>query len=269
MTSVLTILYMSVWRRIREITRYKLNFILDFAMSFIWGIGLMIFVVVIDPAKLGGTIGSSNYFIFMLVGIAFQTFQGASIWGPLELKDELTKGQIEYTFASPVSRYLYVFSNSFSEAVVGAIFGLIPMFAIAFIFLGTAPSPHTILMVCIAILLTLLALCQIGVIMSSAILIFKDVSAVMSVLNFLFQIATGMFVPVQLMPEPLKILAFLIPMTHGMDLARHFIMGSKTIWPIDVEFCMLILLLVVFGLLARAANSYLERKAKREGLALA
>ncbi len=269
MNKVLMTFYMAVWRRIKGITRYKLNFILDFAMSFIWGIGLMIFGFVIDPAKLGGTIGSSNYFIFMLVGIAFQNFQGASTWGAWEIRDELTRGQIEYTFASPVSRYLYILSNSFSQAVVGALFGVIPMFAIAFIFLGSIPSPLIILMVCVTLVLTLFALCQLGVIMSSAILIFKDVSAVMSILNFLFQIATGMFVPVQLMPEPLKMLAFLIPMTHGIDLARHFIMGSNTIWPVEVEFGMLIIMLVVFGLLARVATSFLERKAKREGLALA
>lgn len=269
MNKVLTILYMTVWRRIKEITRYKLNFILDLAMNFVWGIGLMIFVFVIDPAKLGGAIGSSNYFIFLLVGIAFQSFQGASTWGAWEIRDELTRGQIEYTFASPVSRYLYIFSNSFSQAVIGAIFGVMPMFTIAFIFLGNIPSPLTILLVCITLVLTLLALCQLGVIMSSAILIFKDISAVMSILNFLFQIATGMFVPVQLMPEPMKMLAFLIPLTHGIDLARHFIMGSNTIWPLEVELGMLTLLLVVFGLLARATTSYLERKAKKEGLALA
>jgi len=149
------------------------------------------------------------------------------------------------------------------------LFGIIPMFATAFILLGSFPPVSAFLMTCITLFLTFLALCQIGVIMSSAILLFKDVSAVMSILNFLFQIATGMFVPLQFMPDPLRILAFLIPLTHGIDLSRHFIMGTSTVWPMEVELGMLLAFILGFGLLAKAAIFHLERKAKKEGLALA
>ncbi|MBO3840844.1 MAG: ABC transporter permease [Candidatus Brockarchaeota archaeon] len=268
MSNILTMIRMTVWRRIREITRYKLNFTVELIMSFIWGLGLMIFGFVIDPAKLG-SIGSTNYAVFLLIGVAFQNYQGAATWGAWEIRDELTRGQIEYTFASPVSRYVYMLSSSVSQAVVGTLFGIIPMFATAFILLGSFPPLPAFLMTCITLLLTFLALCQIGVIMSSAILLFKDVSAVMSILNFLFQIATGMFVPLQFMPDPLKIIAFLIPLTHGIDLSRHFIMGTSTVWPVEIEIGMLIAFTLGFGLLAKAAIFHLERKAKKEGLALA
>ncbi len=160
-------------------------------------------------------------------------------------------------------------SSSFSQAVVGTLFGIIPMFATAFILLGDLPSPLALLMTCTTLSLTFLALCQIGVIMSSAILIFKDISAVMSILNFLFQIATGMFVPLQFMPDPIRILAFLIPVTHGIDLSRHFILGTSTVWPVEVELGMLFVFIIGIGLLARASTLYLEKKAKKEGLALA
>ena len=268
MSNVLTIFRMAVWRRIREITRYKLNFTLELIMSFIWGLGLMIFGFVIDPAKFG-IIGSSNYAVFLLIGVAFQNYQGAAVWGAWEIKDELTRGQIEYTFASPVSRYIYMLSSSFSQAVVGTLFGIIPMFATAFILLGDLPSPFAFLMTCVTLVLTFLALCQIGVLMSSAILLFKDVSAVMSIFNFLLQIATGMFVPIQFMPDPLKTLAFFIPLTHGIDLSRHFMMGTSTTWPVELELGMLMVFLFGLGLLAKMTTSYLEKKAKKEGLALA
>ncbi|NHV98498.1 MAG: ABC transporter permease [Thaumarchaeota archaeon] len=268
MSNIAAIFRMAVWRRIKEITRYKLNFTVELIMSFIWGLGLMIFGFIIDPAKLG-SIGSSNYAVFLLIGVAFQNYQGAATWGAWEIKDELTRGQIEYTFASPVSRYVYMLSSSFSQAVVGTLFGIIPMFATAFILLGSLPSPSALLMTCVSLFLTFLALCQIGVIMSSAILIFKDISAVMSILNFLFQIATGMFVPLQFMPDPIRILAFLIPITHGIDLSRHFILGTSTVWPVEVELGMLFVFIIGIGLVAKASTFYLERKAKKEGLALA
>jgi len=265
----LTLMFMSTWRRVKEITRYKVNFTLETLMSFVWGLGLLMFAVFTDPVKLQNTIGSANYPIFLLLGVAFQAYQGASTWGAWEIHDELTRGQIEYTFASPVSRYYNILSHSLSQAIIGTIFSLLPMFAIAVLFSGILPSPMAMAMTCISVTLTFLALCQIGVLIASALLILKNVSALMEIYNFLLQIATGMYVPVQFMPEPIKALASVIPMTHGIDLARHFILGTTTIWPVEVELGGLVTLLVAFGVLAKFATTYLERRAKVEGLSLA
>jgi len=265
----LTLMFMSTWRRVKEITRYKVNFTIETLMSFVWGLGLLLFAALTDPTKLQNTIGSTNYSIFLLLGVAFQAYQGASTWSAWEIHDELTRGQIEYTFASPVSRYYNILSHSLSQAIIGTMVSLLPMFAIAVLFSGILPSPAAMAMTCTSIALTFLALCQIGVLIASALLILKNVSALMDVYNFLLQIATGMFVPVQFMPEPIKALASVIPMTHGIDLARHFILGTSTIWPVEVELGGLVALLVAFGVLAKFATSYLERRAKVEGLSLA
>jgi len=142
------------------------------------------------------------------------------------------------------------------------------MFAIAALFLGL-PSPWAMAMASISVILTFLALCQIGVMISSTLLVLKNVSAIMSIFNFLQQIVTGMFVPVQFFPEPMKALAFVIPFTHGMDLARHFILGTTTIWPVEMELGALVALLVVLSGLAKLSTLYLEHRAKVEGLSLA
>lgn len=211
MNGLLRLTFMSSWRRIKEITRYKVNFALETFMNFVWGLGVLVFAAVIDPGKLQDTIGSTNYPLFLLMGVAFQAYTGASTYGAWEIHDELTKGQIEYTFASPVSRYFYILSHSLSQAIIGTI---------AALFVGL-PSPWAMAMASISVILTFLALCQIGVMISSTLLVLKNVSAIMSIFNFLQQVVTGMLVPVQFLPEPMKALAFVIPFTHGMDLARH------------------------------------------------
>jgi len=270
MNTFLRLTFMSTWRRLKEITRYKVNFGLDTAMSFVWALGALILAAVVDPLKLQSTVGSPNYPVFLLIGVAFQAYTGASTYGGYEIHDELTKGQIEYTFASPVSRYYYMLSYSLSQAIIGTIFSLLPMFAIAALLSGGGlPSPSAMAMACLSVILAFLALCQIGVIISSALLILKNVSAIMNFFNFLQQFATGMLVPVQFLPEPMQALAFVIPFTHGIDLARHFILGTSTIWPVEVELGALVALLVVLSILAKFSTSYLERKAKREGLSLA
>ncbi|MBO3763040.1 MAG: ABC transporter permease [Candidatus Brockarchaeota archaeon] len=253
----------------KTITRYKMNFILEVLMSFVWGFGLLIFSFVIDPARFASSIGT-NYFSFLIVGIAFQAYTGAAVWGsPYEVQSELTTGQVEYTFASPVKMYYYMLSYSISQALIGTVFDILPMFTIGAIFAQNLPSLTSLLMALFSIILTFLVLSQLGVIITCLLLIFKNVSALNSFLNFLFQVATGMLVPIQFMPKELKALAFVIPLTHGMDLTRHFVIGSNTIWSIEVEFSALVIFLILLTLVAKFSVSYVEKKAKIEGLSLA
>jgi len=88
-------------------------------------------------------------------------------------------------------------------------------------------------------------------------------------MNFLFQIGSGMFVPIQFMPDELKMVSFTIPLTHGIDLARHFLIGSNVVWSVEVELAALLFFLVLFTALAKASVSYVEKKAKTQGLSLA
>jgi len=270
MIDLIRLSLLSTWRRIKIITRYKVNFVLELLMSLIWGLGLLLFVFIVDSAKLESTIGTSNYFSFLLLGLAFQAYNSAALWGaPYEVQSELTTGQVEYTFATPVPMYYYILSYSISQAIVGTIFDLFPMFFIATIFSGRIPSPYSILLTLVSIVLTFLALSQLGVIMACLLLMFKNVSALNSLLSFLFQMATGMLIPVQFMPNELRLFSFMIPLTHGMDLARHFLIGTKTVWPIELELFALFLSLILLTIVARFSVSYVEKKAKVEGLSLA
>lgn len=261
---------MSTWRRIKTATRYKLNFALEILLGFAWGLGLLVFTAIVDPVTLRGAIGTANYVSFLLIGIAFQSYYSAAIWGsPWEIQNELTTGQAEFTFASPVSRYSYMLSYSISQAIVNTVFQLLPMFAMSMLFIGSFPSLSAIGLTLVSIVLTFLVMCQVGVMMSCLLLIFKNISSLMSFVNFLMQVATGMFAPLQLMPNELKMIAFVIPLTHGMDLSRHFIMGTNTIWSVGLELGALAIFLVAFTAISIFLVSYVEKKAKGEGLSLA
>jgi len=77
---------------------------------------------------------------------------------------------------------------------------------------------------------------------------------------------SGMFVPIQILPTPLQIIGFSIPVTFGMDLLRHYIMGTFTIFNPIYEWIILIVQLALLSLIAKFVVSYLESKAKEEGL---
>ena len=56
---------------------------------------------------------------FMIFGVAYQSWQGVALWGSAEMfRNELSSGQIDYTFTCPFSRYGYIISNVAAKALL-------------------------------------------------------------------------------------------------------------------------------------------------------
>jgi ABC-2 type transport system permease protein len=85
--------------------------------------------------------------------------------------------------------------------------------------------------------------------------------------NFAFQVLTGMFVPLQVLPQALRTIGiYTLPQRLSMDLLRHYVMGTRTVTDVPHEWVILAGQLVGYGLLARVAIKRLERTAREEGL---
>jgi len=117
-----------------------------------------------------------------------------------------------------------------------------------------------------ATMLTVAAMAQLGAIFASLVLRYRQVTAVFSFFNFAFQMLTGMFVPLQLLPVPLQVVGYALPQTFGMDLLRHYVMKTTPIIAVEYEWVSLLALVVALSLLARLATAYLGRTAKEQGL---
>jgi uncharacterized protein YqjF (DUF2071 family) len=51
-----------------------------------------------------------------------------------------------------------------------------------------------------------------------------------------------------------------------MDLLRHYVMGTRTVFPLPYEWAILVVQFAGLGLLARLSVRALERSAREEGL---
>jgi ABC-2 type transport system permease protein len=107
-----------------------------------------------------------------------------------------------------------------------------------------------------------LELQQVGVVYATRIC-----RAIFDLLNFAFQLLTGMFVPLQVLPTALRAFGIVaLPQSFGMDLLRHYVMGTRTVMAEAYEWAILGAQFVIFGLLARLSVRSLERSAREEGL---
>jgi len=266
MANPLKLFYVAVWRNFLTLSRYKANFIFTILTSALFGLGMLIFAFAFDASLLGRTVGTTNYVAFFILGVSFQSWQGIALWGASGMfQGELSTGQIDYTFSCPFSRYWYIVSNIAASAVQDAVF-FIPMFCVGLWLTSSTLTTAGIVLGLTATVLSVAALAQLGAIFASLTLRYRQVTAIFGFFNFAFQILTGMFVPVQLLPIPLQIIGQSLPMTFGMDLLRYYVMKTTPIMAIEYEWLILFVQLVALSIIARLAILYLERTAKEQGL---
>jgi len=266
MANPLKLFYMAVWRNLLTLTRYKANFLFEILTSALFGFGMLLFSFAFNASLLGETVGSTNYVAFFVLGVSFQSWQGISLWGASGMfQGELSTGQIDYTFSCPFSRYWYIVSNIAASAVQEALF-FIPMFCIGLWLTSATLTVTGVILGLMATMLSVAALAQLGAIFASLTLRYRQVTAIFGFFNFAFQMLTGMFIPVQLLPTPLQIVGQCLPQTFGMDLLRYYVMGTKAIMPVEYEWITLLIQLAALGIIARLAISHLERTAKEQGL---
>jgi len=90
---------------------------------------------------------------------------------------------------------------------------------------------------------------------------------VFNLLNFAFQMMTGMFVPLQVLPATVRVVGIvLLPQSFGIDLLRHYVMDTRTVMAVPCEWAVLAAQFVAFGISARLSVQRLERSAREEGL---
>jgi ABC-2 type transport system permease protein len=259
--------YMAVWRNWLTLKRYKLDFIFALLSSALFGVGMLLFALAFDSALLERTLGTTNWISFMIFGVAYQIWQGVALWGSAEIfRNELSSGLIDYSFTCPFSRYAYIISNVCAKAVMDT-FGFIPMFAVGLWFTRSSLSIDGLVLGLAATLLSVVSLTQMGACFAALVLRHQQVSSVFSLFNFAFQMLTGMFIPLQILPVGLRVIGIVaFPQSLGMDLLRHYLMGTRTLLVMPAEWLVMLIQFAALASLAKMAVSRLERSAREEGL---
>jgi len=266
MPNPIKLFYMSVWRNLLTMTRYKANFFFEMLGSFLFGFGMLIFAMAFDTNMLGNLVGSTNYVAFIILGISYQSWQNTALWGSAGMfQGELSSGQIDYTFSCPFSRYWYITGNIAASALQSTIF-FTPMFCVALYFTSSTLTPLGVFLGLAATMVSVAAIAHLGAIFASLVLKYRQTTAIFSFFNFAFQMLTGMFVPFQLLPAVLQVAGYALPITFGMDLLRYYVMGTRSIMPVEYEWVGLFLQLIILSVIAKLTVMYLERSAKEEGL---
>lgn len=244
------------FRTLVEPTLYILPFVL-------FGIAVSGGVHSSSLEKLAGT---GDVVTFTVLGYVVMGFLGTSLWAMgLTLRKEQFWGTLEFIFATPMPRWVYVMGQAVHSVVHQGLIILIQLLLFALVF-GLGIDPKGILPACISAAMMLVALFGLGMLVSSFTLIAKEAWVVSEALHSLILAVTPVAFPLVLLPQALRAVSYTMPTTHGLTLVRHYLMGEKIPGGTAMSFVWLILLGVSWVVIGFLIFNATDRKVRAKGM---
>jgi len=250
-------------RDLRSEVSYRFSFLLQF-LSIFFSVAVFYFVAQL----LGDSVNSylepygSDYFSFVLIGIAFGSYFGVGLSSFSNgLRNSQTTGTLEAMLSTPTRlstiilsaaqwNYLMTTLRVLLYLIVGALF--------LDVHLGNANYAAAL----IILILTIITFSSLGIIAASFIMVLKRGDPVTWLFGAVSNLLGGIYYPVTVMPEWMQKIANLIPVTYALRAMRLALLqgaGFNELWT-DIlilgGFSVLLLpaSLIVFGLAVRLAR---------------
>jgi ABC-2 type transport system permease protein len=261
----------TVVKSLTLIRRYIPNLIgrllvISIRILFFLGISKMI---AFDRSELTGVeMAGDNIFIFLLGGLLLFVFSQTVLEAPVKaVTDDLYNGTLEYLYITPISRQGYLMGNIAAESLVGLVIFLPVLCTLIYVGNVNLYNLSMLLCVCVVSLLTLMAF---GIMLSLLALMWRQVTALITVLNIAFELLAGAYFPITAFPKIIQYLAYLLPFTWGFDLVRYYSFDGAwiTIQPVYIEWLILACFGVFYTLLSMYLLKRVERSVKQKGLHL-
>jgi len=174
-----------------------------------------------------------SYFTFLLVGIAFSDF---FLTSTNSFAEEIRKGQLfgtlEALLTTPLSAVeILLYSSSYNYCFSAV--RLLAYFIFGSIFLPLPIIKINFLLVSVVFLLSLLSFWGIGMLSASFVMVFKQSSPIKWLLGSATGLLGGVFYPKEVLPDSLKIISNLLPITHAVEALRLTLLnraGLGDIW---------------------------------------
>lgn len=191
-----------------------------------------------------------SYIQFIFPGILGMTILFSSIFSSISIIWDKEFGLMKEILVAPVSRLSIVIGKALSGTIISTIQATVIL--LLFPFLGIKLS---ILSIPFAIAIAfLLAFCisSLGIIIATFYESMESFSAIMNFIVMPMFFLSGAMYPVKNLPDILKWVSKINPLTFGIDALKHAILGNTMIFdfPLYVDLSVLIILSFIFVILA-------------------
>lgn len=255
-------------RELRLFTRYAGDLIGGLASA-----ALMLFIFfamspLFDAEQLAATTGIDNYFTYVAVAMVMLMFLNIVLGPANTVEQDLTNGTLEYVFFLPISRLGYFVGSALAQGIFSTILAACMFVVLAISPVALSLDWNNLPAVIAAFLLSAISLISFGVLLALITVIFKRAKQMLAFVIVLFQFFSGAYFPVQILPEPVQYISYLIPFTWVFELMRAYLVGAYTLLPVNLEWLVLAGFTAAYLAACVVAVRAVENRLRETGLQL-
>ncbi len=171
-------------------------------------------------------IGSpTKYIDYLVPGVILMSVFMASFLSGMSVIWDREFGFLKVILVSPTPRKASILGRVFGDATVAIFQGLI-ISVIAFVIAPDLNYSSIVMVLGIAFLVALSTSC-IGIMIASRMRSFEGFGLIVNLISMPLVFASGVFYPVDAMPDWMKLIAYISPLTYGADAVRELMIGIQ------------------------------------------
>lgn len=237
--------YVLIARDFRKFIREKSRLVATLARPLIW-----LFLVGGGMSRLVSPGMGISYMQFIFPGILGMTILFSSIFSSISIIWDKEFGLMKEILVAPVSRFSIVIGKALSGTIISVIQATIIL--LLFPFLGIKLSVQAIPFAIAVSFLLSFCISSLGIIFAT---FFENLESFSTIMNFIVMpmfFLSGAMYPVQKLPQVLKIVAKINPLTFGVDALKHAIFRENQVFdfPLFADLGVLICSSIVFIIIA-------------------
>jgi len=169
----------------------------------------------------------SSYFTYVIINVAFMTLQANAIqsFGMTLRRDQFTD-MIEPIFATPTSVGLFAFASGLWKLAV-SLAQVTTYLALASLLFGLSLKDTNVVTLLTFVVLSVACMSSIGVIAAGFVIYSKQEPPSNFLVGGAASLLGGVIFPVALLPQPLRIVSWLLPITHALNGIRAAVHGAS------------------------------------------
>jgi ABC-2 type transport system permease protein len=239
------VVYVLIARDFKKFIREKSRLVSTLARPLIW-----LFLVGGGMSRLVSPGIGISYIQFIFPGILGMTILFSSIFSSISIIWDKEFGLMKEILVAPVSRFSIVVGKALSGTIISVIQATIIL--LLFPFLGIKLSVMSIPYAIAVSFILAFCISSLGIILATFFESMESFSAIMNFIVMPMFFLSGAMYPVKNLPDILKWISKLNPLTFGIDALKHAILKNTGVFdfPLFVDLSVLIVSSVVFVILA-------------------
>jgi ABC-2 type transport system permease protein len=219
----------------------------------------------IDQDRFGDEAGiSGGYFSFVIVGMALLNIIRAALTSiSRTLQTEQTTGSLEALLITPQSSALLIVASS-TFSFMRSVINLVLFLGLGMMVFGVRfnPNPWSLLTALVALIAALAIFATLGMVVAAVTLVYKRANAFQELITSSIALLGGVYFPVSVLPEPLRIIAELLPITWALATVRLALLNGV----VDLQQLLILAVTAVLALPTGIwAMNLALRQARRDG----